>query len=175
MDYILKRSQRAKYMRLAVRAGGEVVLTVPQSFSVRTIEQFLAKHVGWIERSVLKMQRLKPLPVYGRREYLARRSAARALVHERLAHWNSLYQFAYSRVSIKNTRSLWGSCSRKGNLNFSYALVHLPRHLVDYVIVHELCHLKEPNHAHTFWNLVARSQPEYRRLRRELRTYILRG
>lgn len=160
-------------MRLVVRPGGAVVLTVPEQFSVSTIELFLAKHSAWIEKSVHRMRQLVPLPS-GRKEYMANREAARALVHERLEYWNSFYKFHYSRVAIKNTKSLWGSCSRKGNLNFSYKLLFLPRELVDYVIVHELCHLREHNHGKGFWRLVAQTQPDYLRLRRLLRTYVLR-
>ncbi len=159
-------------MRLSVRPGGAVTLTVPHFVGVSTIEKFLAAHTEWIERATQKMRRLVPLP-HGRKEYVARREVARLLVHERLAHWNSLYHFKHGRVAIKNTKTLWGSCSRKGNLNFSYALVHVPRELADYVIVHELCHLQEHNHSSRFWELVARAQPDYLRLRRSLRTYLL--
>lgn len=171
--YVVRRSQRAKYMRLAVHPGGEVILTVPHQFSMATIEQFLARHTQWIERSVRKMHHLKPLPG-GKREYATHRESVRALVRERLAYWNSFYRFRIGRVAIKNTRSLWGSCSRKGNLNFSYKILFLPRELVDYIIVHELCHIAEHNHSPRFWALVSKAQPEYLRLRRELRRYILR-
>ena len=149
------------------------MLTVPERFPVSTIEQFLEKHSEWIEKSVRRMQQLVPLPS-GRKEYLANREAARGLIHERLEYWNSFYAFRYSRVAIKNTKSLWGSCSRKGNLNFSYKLLFLPRELVDYVIVHELCHLKEHNHGKGFWALVSHTQPEFIRLRKQLRMYVLR-
>lgn len=160
-------------MRLMVRPGGAVELTVPERFSVSTIELFLKKHSAWIEKSVHRMRQLVPLPT-GRKQYLANKEAARTLVHDRLEYWNSLYKFRYARVAIKNTKSLWGSCSQKGNLNFSYKLLFLPRELVDYVIVHELCHVREHNHGKRFWNLVAQTQPEYIRLRKRLRTYVLR-
>jgi predicted metal-dependent hydrolase len=172
--YVLKRSRRAKYMRLTVRAGGEVVLIAPHAFSAASIKRFLARHSRWIEKSASRMQRLKPLPS-GKKEYRARREAAREFVHERLAHWNSFYSFNFGRVAIKDTSTLWGSCSRKGNLNFSYKLIFLPRDVADYVIVHELCHLQEHNHSPAFWALVEKAQPEYPRLRRELRKYVLRG
>lgn len=160
-------------MRLLVRPGGAVVLTVPDRFSAVTIEHFLARHSEWIERSVQRMGALKPLP-RGKKEYALHREAARAFVHERLQYWNRFYRCTFRRVAIKNTKTLWGSCSRKGNLNFSYKLLFLPRELADYVIVHELCHLREHNHGKGFWRLVAETQPDYIRLRRELRTYVLR-
>lgn len=107
----------------------------------------------------------------GRREhYLAHREYARAVVLERLAFYNRLYGYRWGRVSIRNTRTRWGSCSRAGNLNFSYQVALLPEELRDYVIIHELCHLAQLNHSSAFWTLVARAAPEHRAHRRALRT-----
>ena len=105
-----------------------------------------------------------------RAQYVTHRHAARALVHERLEHFNCFYKYEYKKVFIRNTRSRWGSCSQKGNLNFNYKLLFLPPLIRDYIIVHELCHLKEFNHSVRFWALVAQSVPEYRQLRKALRT-----
>jgi len=80
---------------------------------------------------------------------------ARTLVHSRLEHFNKFYNFSYKRVFIKSQSTRWGSCSSKGNLNFNYRIALLPSHLADYIIVHELCHLKEFNHGKSFWDLVA--------------------
>ncbi len=109
------------------------------------------------------------------KHYLAHREAARAFVRERLEHFNAHYGFTYKRVAIKNQKSCWGSCSAKGNLNFSYKLLFLPPHLADYVIVHELCHLAELNHSPRFWGRVAERCPEYRTCRRELRSVTVRA
>lgn len=162
-------------MRLTVRPGGSLVLSAPERVSVIEIERFLTEHSVWIAKAQTRMQDRIALPAYGRREYRARRGAARAFVIERLTHWNALYGHTVGRIAIKNTRSLWGSCSQKGNLNFSYALIHLPQYLADYIIVHELCHLVEHNHSKSFWKLVARALPEYPLLRRELARYSLRA
>ena len=170
--YTLKRSKWARYMRLSVQAGGAVVLTVPHRVDVGTIERFLAKHTEWISKASEKMRHFKSLPVSGRRDYLKHKEATREFISERVAYWNQFYKFPYGRIAIKNTKRLWGSCSRKGNLNFSYALLFLPRELADYVVVHELCHLKEHNHSRAFWALVGRALPHYSALRRELRRYI---
>ena len=175
MKYTLKRSRRARYMRLQVRPGGTVILTVPHQMAHSTIEKFLAQHAEWIHTANERMRDYKALPVSGRRDYLKHKEAARKFIHERLAHWSSFYPFSYGRVAIKNTKRVWGSCSRKGNLNFSYALLFLPRELADYVIVHELCHLKEHNHSARFWSLVAEALPNYRLLRHELRRYLPHG
>ncbi|MFZ2555991.1 MAG: SprT family zinc-dependent metalloprotease [Minisyncoccia bacterium] len=172
MKYTLRRSTRAKYMRLTVQPGGTVILTVPHRVPEGMIEKFLAAHTEWIEKGVKRMQNLKALPVSGRRSYLKHKEEARAFINERLAYWNAFYGFTHGRIAIKNTKRLWGSCSRKGNLNFSYALLFLPRELADYVIVHELAHLKEHNHSARFWALVHKHQPDYLLLRRELRRYL---
>lgn len=107
-------------------------------------------------------------------QYKRYKEDARAMVHARLQHFNTLYGHTYDRVAIRDTRSRWGSCSKKGNLNFSYKLALLPQDMADYVIVHELCHLAEFNHSPKFWALVARALPEYKKRKSELRTYSLR-
>lgn len=94
-------------------------------------------------------------------EYLQYKEQARILVHAKLAYWNTFYHFSYNRISIKNQKSRWGSCSSKGNLNFHYKIVLLPDELVDYLIVHELCHLGQMNHSKHFWDLVAKTIPDY--------------
>lgn len=104
-----------------------------------------------------------------RAKYIEHRERARALVVERLAHFNQFYGYAWGSIAIRDQRGRWGSCSSKGNLNFNYRLALLPAHLSDYVIVHELCHLGEFNHSQNFWDLVARAMPNYLDLRAELK------
>ena len=105
------------------------------------------------------------------KHYLEHKAAARALVHSRLEFFNSHYGLAYKRVAIRNQRRCWGSCSALGNLNFSYRLLFLPPELSDYVIVHELCHLKELNHSPKFWALVAETIPDFKNRKQILKRY----
>ena len=109
----------------------------------------------------------------GRRDYLKYKEHARALVKQRLAQYNQVYWFKINRVAIKNTKSRWGSASKKGNLNFNYRLVLLPQALADYVIVHELCHLGEFNHSKRFWGLVAQTIPNYIAMRKAFKSIRL--
>jgi len=104
-----------------------------------------------------------------KQHYFLHKEAARTLVHAKLDHWNQLYNFTYNRVTIRNTRSRWGSCSSKKNLNFNYRILFLPPELQDYLIVHELCHLQEMNHAPQFWSLVAQQVPDYQLRMQQLR------
>lgn len=101
--------------------------------------------------------------------YLNHKENARAFISERLDYYSKIHGFRFNRVSIRNQRSRWGSCSIKGNLNFNYRILMLPQHLADYIIIHELCHLKELNHSPRFWNLVAQVMPDYLEIKKELR------
>ena len=108
-----------------------------------------------------------------RAEYLKHKEVARLLTENRISHYNKLYNFKINRIAIKNTKSRWGSCSKKGNLNFNYKIALLPIELADYVIVHELCHLGELNHSSRFWKLIEMVLPNYKELRKRFQKDIL--
>lgn len=108
-----------------------------------------------------------------REKYLQYKEVARVLALERLAVYNQIYQYKYNKISIRDQRTRWGSCSSKGNINFNYKIALLPPHLADYIIVHELCHIGEMNHSERFWDLVARTIPNHIELRLELRKFKL--
>jgi len=116
-----------------------------------------------------KIRRRRRVSAKSHGEYLKHRESARALVHERVEFWRNVYNIVVRKIAIRNQRSRWGSCSKNGNLNFNYRIVHLPPHLVDYLIVHELCHIKEFNHSKAFWDLVGQGIPEFSKVRRELK------
>src|SRR5581483_3865122 len=97
-----------------------------------------------------------------RRHYLKLKEQARAICVSRVGFFNTFYGFKVGKIFIKNTKSRWGSCSERGNLNFNYKIVLLPSAVADYLIVHELCHLAEFNHGRAFWALVAQACPNYR-------------
>lgn len=99
------------------------------------------------------------------------RRFAHTIIAERLAHWNAHYGYTWTRVAIKEQKTRWGSCSRRGSLNFNWRLLLAPLPVLDYVVIHELCHLKAPNHAPGFWALVAETCPDYRERRDWLRQH----
>lgn len=103
------------------------------------------------------------------REFIYHKADALEIAKQRISHFNGFYQCTIKKVSIKNQLTRWGSCSKKGNLNFNYRITLLPMHLLDYVIVHELCHLKEFNHSKHFWNLVAKTLPDYKKIKKEFK------
>lgn len=102
-------------------------------------------------------------------EFLRLKDQVLSEVKGRIVYFNSFFGFNFNRVTIRNTKTRWGSCSKKGNLNFNYKIYYLESRLRDYIIVHELCHLKELNHSQGFWRLVEKIFPDYKNLRRELR------
>jgi hypothetical protein len=175
IQYALRRSPRARRMRIAVYRDGSVRLTVPARSTLSFAESFVSRQGPWLLDKLAFFRGLPPLdPValYGRREYLQHREAAHALVAQKLSEFAALLDIwgvSHARVSIRNQKTCWGSCSRKGNLNFNYKILFLPAHLRDYVIVHELAHLRELSHSPRFWALVASVVPDCTVRRRELR------
>lgn len=167
----IKKSRRARRIRLALYRDGRVVLTLPFFVSYKRGKQFLKSKEEWIRRTLRKLTS-RPENILrrgSRKEYLDSQEPARQLVEARLKYFKSFYSVTWKRVSIRNQKTRWGSCSRAGSLSFNYRLLLLPPHLRDYIIVHELCHLKELNHSRRFWALVAQTFPDYKELRRELR------
>ncbi|MBY0309911.1 M48 family metallopeptidase [Patescibacteria group bacterium] len=92
--------------------------------------------------------------------YVAHKESARALISERTRHHAELHTFTFGRIAIRDTRRSWGSCSSKGNLNFNYKLLFLPPCLREYIIIHELCHLRVLNHSVDFWREVESLMPD---------------
>ena len=112
-------------------------------------------------------RRKRKKPNHGR--FLEHKEKAGILVTKRLEHFNLHYKFLFKKVAIRNQVSRWGSCSKSGNLSFNYRIVFLSPNLADYIIVHELCHIKEFNHSPKFWNLVSQTIPNCKKLRLELK------
>ncbi|MEK7131420.1 MAG: M48 family metallopeptidase [Patescibacteria group bacterium] len=117
--------------------------------------------------------RVRRKRVGGLAEYRKLKHQARGLVYEKISELNKFYNFSFNRVCVKNHKSRWGSCSKKGNLNFNYKIIHLPLELAEYIVAHELCHLQELNHSPRFWALVAKAVPDYKARRRKLKAVFV--
>ncbi len=170
-SYVVRASARARHLRITVKPGGGVVVTVPPRVSGAAVAAFLERKKMWIARAVTKMKRFtSTLSSHeSAAQYRMQRQAALEFAAERVQHFNALYGFSYSKITIRNQKTRWGSCSRRGNLSFNYRLLELPPALADYIVVHELCHLKEFNHSKKFWALVALAVPNAVQARRQLR------
>lgn len=171
VEYTVRRSARARRVRLSVNCAAGVVLTVPRFIGLNRAEQFIRQKAEWIIKT-LRVVNSRPKPVSWADLGLTKIEAidkARALAKEKLEYWNQFYKFSYNRVAIKTHKGRWGSCSRLKNLNFNYKIIFLPEHLVDYIVIHELCHLGELNHSSKFWRLVGQVIPDYQERRRQLK------
>lgn len=168
---IFKRVRRSRHLRLSFGADGRVLLTRPFWVSESSARAFLRSKEKWLAIQWQKWQARDDnyFRRGNREDYLQNKEKARLLVAERLAYFNKFYNFSFKRLSIRDQRSRWGSCSKSGGLNFNYRIVFLPTELADYLVVHELCHLGELNHSPAFWRLVAKTIPDYESRRRLLR------
>jgi predicted metal-dependent hydrolase len=174
VEYVVKRSTRARRLRLAMHVGGELVVTVPMRVSLERVESMLQTYAAWIlrQRTKMKARPVQQLPaIQDRAAYLAHQGAAKELVTQYLAVLMTRETLPRHSVQIKNHRTRWGSCSKRGNLNFNYRILLLPIELAEYIIIHEVCHLFEMNHSSRFWNRVARFLPDYATRRKQLRNY----
>lgn len=175
IEYTLKRSRRARALSVSVRHTGDVVVTLPWFMPAALADRFVSKKAEWILDAQERMHKRfanKVALKQSRTEYKKLKEVARKFIEERLDHFNREYCFSWSKIRITMSRSRWGSCSAKGSLSFSYSLIKVPPHLLDYVVVHELCHLKEMNHGPRFWTLVAKAMPDYLARRKELKRWV---
>ena len=157
----VRRSKRVRGHRMVVRYGLPPELVVRPRATTAQIDEAIDFHRSWLEQQLAKvieprlgLDRLRLTEEQGRIEARARitllaQSEAAAL------------GVAYSRITMRNQRSRWGSCSSSGALSFNWRLVLAPHDVLDYVVVHEVCHLVELNHGPAFWRLVEKRRPSY--------------
>lgn len=182
LEFTQKTSARSRSLRVAVHRGGEVSVSIPvvlekkmgREKSDQLVHAFLNEKSSWLFKAMDKMKALSPLPPKksareSRAEYLKYKKVAKDLVSERLTYFNETYKFKYNKITIRNQKGRWGSCSRKGNLNFNYRIALLPLELADYIVVHELCHIGRMDHSKKFWDLVALCAPDFKEKRKRLK------
>ena len=170
--YTVKINPKSRYLRIRIQPGGEVVVTVPKNVSSSVVEKFLQDKNDWIQKKVKLMEEYPKTTrlTLSRKEIATLKIKALTFIEERLAHFNVKYGYKWNTITVRQQKTRWGSCSKKGNLNFNYKIALLPEHLADYIVVHELCHLGEFNHSDRFWILVSQTIPDYKERRRELKT-----
>jgi predicted metal-dependent hydrolase len=163
-------SPRARRWRLTVPWGAPARLTVPRWMTREEIAQVLESHRDWVARErALQVPRLGLEPRTVSEE--AGRRTARELVSMIVEEEAAALGVSYRRIEIRDQRTRWGSCSALGTLSFNWRLVLAPFEVLDYVVVHELCHLRQPNHSPQFWQLVAARRPQWRSQRDWLRDH----
>ena len=173
VEYHIRKHQRAKRVNIRINGSDSIRVTVPRWLPYVMGERFLYSKKDWLAKSFAGMEnKNNSLAKLGRNDYLKYKERARGFLHHKLSQFNEYYGFRYNKVAVKDQRSRWGSCSSRGNLNFSYKVFFLPEYLADYIVVHELCHLKELRHSVKFWKLVERTIPDHKKRRKELKRYM---
>ena len=196
-EYSIRRSSRARRTRLTIDEEGSVIVVLPLRAPARLADELVHLHSAWIERHQAKIAlrrralALRPSLAHGRvlnidgqpeivravtdaeRAALERRlrRAARTKLAERVAARSTDVGVIVRRVTIRDQRTRWGSASRSGTLSFNWRLILCPPTVLEYVVVHELAHLKVSGHGTAFWRLVARHYPEAAGARRWLKQH----
>ena len=168
VTYSLRLSRRARSSRLTLYQTGEVVVTIPRRLSESYAEKFIIEKSDWLLSKIGELETVPPLlpnAVFGESEKIA----ALELANKKLGIFNARYNLTFNKVIIRDQKTVWGSCSRRRTLSFNFRILFLPDDLVDYLIVHELCHLAEMNHSRRFWDSVATAIPDYISKRKRLR------
>ena len=164
MEYEIIRSRRRT---LAVQIkSNRVTVRAPLRTTDAEIRQFLEKHRGWLEKHLLQARAAEQAKAGIRKltkeEIADLKKQAKKTLPERAAYWAPRIGVTYNRIAIRCQRTRWGSCSAKGNLNFNCLLMLTPPDVLDYIVVHELCHRKEMNHSPKFWAEVEKILPNYK-------------
>ena len=147
-----------------------MVVRAPLRLSEDKIDRFVWEHLDWIEKQKDRIQELS-----GKRHVITEQERADGIQKalkifpERTAFFAERMGIDYGRITVREQKTRWGSCSQKGNLNFNWKLVLMPQELLDYVVVHELAHRKEMNHSARFWAIVEQELPDYQKRRNELK------
>lgn len=168
IPYRVIRSSR-RTISVQIVPGGEVVVRCPLRMSNTDIRRFVESKSGWIEKYLEKQTAAAQLPAFTAEQLQALARQARQTIPECVAYFAPLVGVTCGRITIRSQHTLWGSCSSKGNLNFNCLLMLTPPEVLDYVVVHELCHRKEMNHSARFWAEVGRVLPDYQTQRKWLR------
>jgi predicted metal-dependent hydrolase len=161
------RHRRARRYLLRVDHEGRVRVTIPRGGSRREADAFARRHTEWIARQRARLDRVLFTPA----ERDQFRAQADAVLPARLRELAETHQLKVDRVSIRNQRARWGSCGKDGHICLNWRLVLMPDGVRDYVLIHELMHLRRMDHSPAFWRLVESACPEFAEARRWLRRH----
>lgn len=169
-EYVLKRSKR-KSISVEISREAKIIVRAPLKMSIKDIEAFLNSKSQWIDKHLsYAKDKLATMPrKLTEAEKNELRKNAKILITKRVEYFAKLMGVEYKRISVKFQKTRFGSCSTKKNLNFNALIALMSPEILDYVIVHELSHLKEMNHSATFWHEVEKVIPNYKQKRKWLK------
>ena len=174
MKVTVIRSNR-KTVAIQVNSDLSVTVRAPYSASEKDIEEILKKKEAWISKHIEKIKKTKErleaesTEKLTREKVIALAEEALKIIPARVEYFAKVIGVTYGKITIRNQKTRWGSCSSKGNLNFNCLLMLAPPEVLDYVVVHELCHRKQMNHSKAFWLEVEKVLPDYKEARKWLK------
>lgn len=165
--YELRRSKR-KTVSVEISREARIIVRAPLKMKTADIERFLLSKSVWIDSNLEKMKKISAIASekFTDRELEALKKRAKEVITPKVERFASVMGVEYNRITVKAQKTRFGSCSSKKNLNFNAVTVLMPEQIIDYVVVHELAHLKEMNHSARFWHEVEKVIPDYK-VRRE--------
>lgn len=175
LDVKIIKSKR-KTVGIQVYADNRVVLRIPYRMTKAQAMQIFDKNSAWIIEKIGQMKksestRIKPCNKAMSELTSTELNNIRTVFREKTAYYCNIMNVRVGRITVRNQKTRWGSCSSKGNVNFNYQLYYMPETLLDYVVIHELAHRKYMNHSKDFWKEVQKYCPDYKERRKELRKY----
>ena len=167
------KSKRKTYS-IEINRDGNIVLRVPLYTTQKKIDLILKEKEQWILKTKQKVceynNSQKTVKPFDKAEIEKLKNDAKIYIPQRVDFFADIMNLSYGKITIRLQKTRWGSCSSKGNLNFNCLLMMMPKEVIDYVVVHELCHLKEMNHSKNFWKCVEDVLPDYKERRKYLKS-----
>ena len=170
MEYTLIRSAR-RSLAVQIKPNGTVTVRANYKTSLKSIDNFLSAKSAWIKKHLDEINDKPILPKFTEKEIKGFISSAKTVIPPRIAYFAQIIGVKYGKITIRRARTLWGSCTASGNLNFNCLLVCMPQSVADYIIIHELCHRKQMNHSQRFWATVSAYCPEYKTSKKWLKAF----
>ena len=167
---LFERSNRAKHLNISVKENAKVRVAVPKGISFEKAKNFTHSKIGWISKHLLKIQLRPKIRIFDKP---LDKQAAKEFLEGRIKELADKFGFVYNKITIRNQKTRWGSCSGKNNINLNMQLMNIPNHLIDYVILHELVHTKVKNHSTFFWDSLNIYVGNAKAIDKELKKYSL--
>jgi len=167
-----KKYKRSKSIKIHIKRD-IILVTLPYKVPYKLAEIFFFANKEKIKNRINSIKSIDTNLSISTNNYISKKEKAREIIKERVEFFIAKYGFSYNKIFIKNQKTKWGSCSSKKNLNFNYKVAFLPDHLRDYIVIHEICHLKEMNHSSAFWDLVSIECPNYKEYNKALKSFSL--
>lgn len=171
---LFERSQKAKHIHLSIRPFKGIRVALPKGVSFHQAEAFILEKRDWIQRNLIKVKKIEAQKTaISQKLQQLNIPEAKTMLVRRLAQLAERHGFSYQKVTIRNQKTKWGSCSYKNNISLNIQLACLPQRLIDYVLLHELVHTKIKNHSPQFWAELDKYVGDAKALRSQLNAYLL--